>query len=182
MSNKLKIILNLKKLDKAAIDDFKSQYGALIQGLIQENNGNEDDYKQVLLDVISELYYRVSNDISFEEYDIDILVYTVAYLTFKAGLKAKSKKNIPIILSQNYYEPTSFKLLSQAFLKNEKKYEEIVNSIGEPGRTILRLSFFERKSDIEIAKHVHFESEEKLRERRVKLLERCIKISDNDGR
>jgi len=182
MSNKLKLIYKLKSLDKEAIDEFKSQYGLLIQGLIQENNGNEEEYKKVLSDVISELHYRVSNEIDFDNYDVDILVYTLAYMAFKTNLKEGSKKSNPIILSQNYYELASFKMLSRPFLKKEKKFEEIINSLGEPGRTILRLSFFEKKNDKEIAKHVHFESEEKLRERRVQLIDRCIEISDKNGR
>ena len=182
MTSKIKLIHDLKSLDKEVIDEFKSQYGLLIQGLVQENSGNEEDYKKVLLDVISELHYRVSNEIAIDNYDADILVYTLAFMAFKTNLKERSKKNDPIILSQNYYELTSFKMLSRPFLKNEKKFEEIINSMGEPGRTILRLSFFEKKNDKEITKHVHFESEEKLRERRVQLLDRCIKISENDGR
>lgn len=182
MSSNLKLIQNLKSLDKEAIDEFKSQYGPLIQGLIQDNNGNEEDFKKVLLDVICELYYRVSNEIDFDNYEIDILVYTLAYMAFKTNLKEKKKKSSPIILSQNYYEQSSFKMLSKGLLKKEEKCEEIINSMGEPGRTILRLSFFEKKHDKEITKHVHFESEEKLRERRVQLIDRYIEISDKDGR
>ena len=96
MSNKLKLIHNLKSLDKEAIDEFKSEYGLLIQGLIQENNGNEEDYKKVLLDVISELHYRVSNEIAIDNYDADILVYTLAFMAFKTNLKERSKKTIQL--------------------------------------------------------------------------------------
>jgi DNA-directed RNA polymerase specialized sigma subunit len=113
---------------------------------------------------------------------MDTLMYSLAILALKKNTKSKDKKAMPLILKQKYYELTGMKLHSQSVLKKEEHCEEAVNSMGEPGRTILRLSFFDKKSDKDIAKHLHFESEEQVKRRRLKLLDRCIQILENDGR
>ena len=177
MTNKLKIITSLKELSPENIDAFISEYAAIIQALVKNNNGNEKQYRKVLLDVISELYFRVRNDISFDKYDPDVLVYTLAYLALKKSYSGNPKDRKPIILDKNYYEKGSLKFLSSSYTKDEEKCDSIIRSMGEPGRTILRLSFFENEEDEIIAKHVHFESCEQLKNRRVKLLERCIESS-----
>lgn len=177
MTDKLKVITSLKNLNTESIDDFISLYAFSIQDLIKNNSGDEKLYRNVLLDVISELYFRVRNSIAFEEYDPETLVYTLAYLSLKKNYSGKTKDRKPIILDRNYYEKGSVKLLSTFYTKNEEKCESIIKDMGEPGRTILRLSFFENEEDEEIAKHVHFESSEQLKSRRVKLLDRCIESS-----
>lgn len=172
MTDKLRLILNLNSLSSESIDEFVSNFGEIIQGLVKNNQGTEEQYKNVLLDVLIELYFRVRSSISFEQYDAETLVYTLAYLAFKKQQKGRDRK--AIILDQNYYEKGTVKLLSNELSKNLDKCEEIIKEMGEPGRTILRLSFYENMEDDEIKEHVHFESLEQLNKRRVKLVDRCI--------
>jgi hypothetical protein len=174
MSDDFKTVLDLKKLDSKALDNFISRYGKSVQKLVQQNNGSEELYRKVLTDLISELYFRVRNDISFENYSIDILVNTLAIMTLKNALNKKPKERNPLILTQDYYERGKIRLESLGSFKNEEECMRIIKGIGEPGRTILRLSFFDKEEDASIAKHVHFESEEQLKFRRLKVLDRCI--------
>ena len=182
MTDKQELILSLRSLSKEGIAGFISTFGPSIQELIVINQGNEELYKKVIIDLLSEINYRLNNSISFDNYDIDTYIYSLAILVLKWNIKTKDKKAAPLILKQNYYELTGMKLYSQSVLKKEALCEETVNSMGEPGRTILRLSFFDKKSDKDIAKHLHFESEEQVKKRRLKLLDRCIQILENDGR
>ena len=69
MSNKLDLILSLGTLKEASIDEFTNAYGDNIQELVVKNNGDVTLYRSILLDVITELYYRVRNGISMEKYD-----------------------------------------------------------------------------------------------------------------
>jgi hypothetical protein len=174
MPNKRSIILNLSSLNSEVIESFIAEFGPSIQELIISNQGDEKKYQKVLLDVVSELYYRVRNKVSFEKYDPDILVYTLAYLALKKNYEGKAKDRKPIILNKMYYERGALRMLSAAYTKNEKHCEDIIKEMGEPGRTILRLSFFDNNKDEQIAKHVHFESVDQLNNRRAKLLDRCI--------
>ena len=180
MTDKKELILSLKSLSKEGIDGFISTFGPSIQELVIINQGNEELYKRVMIDLLTEINYRLNNSISFENYDLDSLLYSLAILVLKKHVKAKDKKAKPLILKQHYYELTGMKLYSQSLLKKEERCEEAVNSMGEPGRTILRLSFFDKKSDKDIAKHLHFESEEQVRNRRLRLLDRCIQMLEND--
>lgn len=177
MGDKLKVIIDLKDLSAENIDRFNSVFANSIRSLVLKNNGNEEQFKKVLIDVISELYFRVRNFISFENYDPEILVYTLAYLVFKKSFSIKGKDRIPIILDQDYYETRALKILSLPYIKDEIKCDSIIKNMGEPGRTILRLSFFENQSDEQITNHVRFESSEQLKMRRTKLVDRCIESS-----
>jgi hypothetical protein len=174
MDDKLRSIMNLKSLSSESIDDFLSIYSAIIEGLIKNNDGTVIQYRDVINIVLMELYYRVKNNISFEKYDIDTFIYSLAYLAFRTQYKGKVKDRKAIVLNYNYYERGEVKLLSVEFSKKLAKCEEIINEIGEPGRTILRLSFYDNIKDEQILEHIHFETLEKLNNRRVKLIERCI--------
>jgi hypothetical protein len=172
MSNKLKAIRSLNPLSPEAIQGFTNEYGDSIQELIIANNESEKSFQKVLLDVISELYFRLRNAVSFDEYEPEVLVYTLAYLSLKKNLKGKDRK--AIILTRMYYESSAIKLLTAPFVNKEEKCASIIKAMGEPGRTILRLSFFDNKEDDQIVNHVHFETIEQLQSRRVKLMDRCI--------
>lgn len=174
MSEKLTTITNLSSLSSTVVSDFIKEFGPSIQELVIQNNGSIEKYQKVLLDVIGELYFRVRNNISFDKYDPDILVYTLAYLALKKNYTGKVKDRKPIILNEMYYERGTVRMLSAAFAKEEDHCKKVINEMGEPGRTILRLSFFDGQDDVQTAKHVHFESVEQLNSRRVKLLDRCI--------
>ena len=52
----------------------------------------------------------------------------------------------------------------------------VINNMGEPGRTILRQSIFKNEEDSSLVEHVHFESTEQLQSRRIKLMNRCIEL------
>jgi len=170
MTTKLEIVTRLKSLSSDAISEFVSSFGSDIKRIIVDNGGSDTLLKANLLNVISELVFRLKSRISFDEYDADTLVNTLSYLFL---IKDRSNKKKPIIYSVRHYDMRSIKLLSYDLISDDKKCEDIVNNIGEPGRTILKLSFYENNSDREIAEHVQFESTELLQQRRVKLVERC---------
>jgi hypothetical protein len=176
MTDDLKAVLDLKTLSPQALDQFISTYGKSVQKLVQQNNGSEELFQKVLTGLIGELYFRLRNGISFENYAIDILVNTLSIMILKKAMNKKPKERRPLIITQDYYEREKLHLESIGFYKNEDECKQVIKDIGEPGRTILRLSFFDREEDAAIAKHVHFESEELLKMRRLKVLDRCTEI------
>jgi len=176
MNDDLKAVLDLKTLSSEALDAFISRYRKNVQKLVQQNGGSEELFQKVLTILIGELYFRVRNEISFDNYTIDILVNTLSIMILKSLLKQKPKERKPLIITQDYYERGKLRLESVGFYKNEDECKRVIKDIGEPGRTILRLSFFDREEDASIAKHVHFESEEQLKLRRLKVLDRCTDI------
>lgn len=170
MTNKLNQITQLGSLSSSTIAEFVNDFGADIQCIIHDNRGSDSLYRENLLNVISELIFRVKNKVSFSDLDPVMLVNTLSYLFL---IKDRSNKRKPIIYSVKHYDMRSIKLLSYSIISHDKKCEELINNIGEPGRTILKLSFFEQSSDKEITEHVQFDSVEALQQRRVKLLDRC---------
>ena len=173
MSKDLEVVTRLESLSSETIGDFVSTFGDDIQSIILENEGADSFYRENLLNVISELTFRLKNKISFKEFDIRTLINTLSYLFL---IKDRISKKKPIIYSVKHYDMRSVKLLSYTLIAHDKECENTINNIGEPGRTILKLSFFEKGSDKEIADHVQFDSIEVLQQRRVKLVDRCSDI------
>ncbi len=173
MTSNLEVVSRLESLSSKTIDDFVSTFGNDIQSIVLENGGADSFYRENLLNVISELIFRLKNKVSFKEFDIRTLINTLSYLFL---IKDRISKKKPIIYSVKHYDMRSVKLLSYALITHDKECENTINNIGEPGRTILKLSFFEKGSDKEIADHVQFDSIEVLQQRRVKLVDRCSDI------
>jgi len=173
MTSNLEVVSRLESLSSKTIDDFVSTFGDDIQSIILENGGADSFYRENLLNVISELIFRLKNKVSFKEFDIRTLINTLSYLFL---IKDRISKKKPIIYSVKHYDMRSVKLLSYTLIAHDKECENTINNIGEPGRTILKLSFFEKGRDKEIAEHVQFDSIEVLQQRRVKLVDRCSDI------
>lgn len=173
MASNLEVITRIESPSSETIAEFVSTFGDDIQRIVLENGGSDSFYRENLLNVISELTFRLKNKISFKEFDVKTLVNTLSYLFL---IKDRVSKKKPIIYSVKHYDMRSIKLLSYVLIAHDKECEKAINNIGEPGRTILKLSFFEKGSDVEITEHVQFDSIEVLQQRRVKLVDRCSDI------
>lgn len=174
MTEKLNIVLNLSEQDPLHIDTFLEMYGANIESFVLKNGGNEEDVRTLLTGLISDLCIKNKEGFDYSKYKVDPLVMTICILLFKKRRKEKYKDRSPLIIDQDYYEPNRIKLSLEKYHKIKEKYESILEGIGEPGRTILKLTFNDRETDQAIVDHVHLDSVEQLNSRRMRFLDRCI--------
>jgi hypothetical protein len=170
MTNKQDVISRLTTLNSKAIDDFVVIFGEDIRQIILDNGGNESQFRENLLNTISEVIFRIKSAISFNDYELGVLINTISYLFFKKDRKDKKKQ---VIYGVKHYDFRTVKLHSHEIISKDEQCESILKGIGEPGRTILKLSLFESSTDEEITDHVQFESVELLKLRRLRMIESC---------
>ena len=59
--------------------------------------------------------------------------------------------------------------------------DEALKKIGEPGRTLLKLSFHNFVEDHEVASHIHTDSINEMNIKRVRFLDRCVDLIYGNG-
>lgn len=173
MTDNLKLILDLSDSNSSAIHKLSIAFLPKIQALVLKNGGKEEDIKYILEELIADLYLKVNEAFDFDKYKIDLLVMTLCVMLFKKR-RIERKDRSPLIIDQDYYETSKLKLSAKKYASLEKKCSEAINNLGEPGRTIINLTFNSGDSDESIVGHVHLDSIEQLNQKRIKLLDKCI--------
>ena len=168
------------ELTESFIDNFIGQYGARIVKFISDNKGDTKTINEIICKTILEIYYRMNYDRFDDQIDNSVLVYTIA---FKVLSDYNRSKGNPVVLKFDLEVLDSEKI--ELFTNEENlKISNIdlaLKKIGEPGRTLLKLSFHDFAEDKEVAMHIHANSIDDMNIKRVRFLDKCVDLINSNG-
>jgi len=152
---------------------FLNRYYKQVLALVLKNNGDEILVKKILIGSLLEYYYQFRN--GEQTPNTDKLLNEITALQLR---KNEYKKKNEVELDSEW-EKTEFAqddIATDGFLDKKNEVEYALKTIGEPGRTLLKLSFNDRLADIKIADHIHAETGIKLDSMRINAMDKFLKL------
>ena len=168
------------ELTEIFIDNFIGQYGRGIVKFISDNNGDAKMAKEIISRIILEIYFRIN----FDQFDINTdnseLVDTITFMILSEHYRSRGK---PAVLKFDLQVQGSekFNLFTNDENFSKTTVDEALKKIGEPGRTLLKLSFHDFAEDHEVASHIHADSSNEMNIKRVRFLDRCVDLINGNG-
>ena len=168
------------ELTEIFIDNFIGQYGKGIVKFISENDGDTKTANEVIGKIILEVYFRINYDQFDDDTDNSVLVNNIA---FKVLSEYNRSKGNPVVLKFDLevLDPEKIKLFTNEANLKKSIIDEALKKIGEPGRTLLKLSFHNFAKDNEVASHIHADSINEMNIKRVRFLDRCVNLINGNG-
>lgn len=168
------------ELTETFIDNFIAQYGRGLVKFISDNNGDTKTRNEIISKIILEIYFRINYDRFDEEIDNSVLIDTIA---FKLLSEYNRSKGIQAVLKFDLkaLDPDKIELFTNEANLKRSTIDEALKKIGEPGRTLLKLSFHNFAEDHEVATHIHTDSTNEMNIKRVRFLDRCVELINENG-
>ena len=168
------------ELTEIFIDNFIGQYGVDIVKFVSDNNGDNNTAKEIINRVILEIYYRVNYDQFDNNVDNSVLVNTIAFNVLSEYNRSKGK---PVVMKFDLkiLSPEECNLFTSERNLKRTIVDEALKKIGEPGRTLLKLSFHNFADDNEVASHIHTDSNNEMNMKRVRFLDKCVELVNRNG-
>lgn len=168
------------ELTETFIDNFIGQYGRGLVKFISDNNGDKKTVNEIIGKIILEIYFRINYDEFDEEADNSVLIDTIAFKILSEYNRSKDK---PVVLKFDLkiLDPEKMELFTNESNLKRSTVDEALKKIGEPGRTLLKLSFHNFAEDHEVASHIHTDSTNEMNIKRVRFLDRCVDLINEDG-
>jgi len=168
------------KLTDGFVEEFIERYGDSISNFVFENDGDTNLVQKTVSGVILEVYYRIKYGQYDQTAENDILINTLSFKVL-SNLLAKIKSRTTLKLNIEILNPEKCKLFINSENFNSNAIETALKEIGEPGRTALKLSFFNKVEEKEIVKYIQADSIEQMNKKRVRSLDKCLKLLEKDG-
>ena len=168
------------ELTESFIDNFIGQYGRGLVKFISDNNGDTKAANEIISKIILEVYYRMNYDRFDDDTDNSELVDNIAFRILSDYNRSIGK---PVVLKfdLNISKPDKIELFTSEANLNITTIDSALKSIGEPGRTLLKLSFHNFAEDQEVASHIHADSKEEMNLKRARFLDRCVDLINGNG-
>ena len=168
------------ELTEIFIDNFIAQYGGGIVKFVIDNNGDNKIAKEIISRVILEIYYRVNYDQFDNDVDNSVLVDTIAFKVLTEYNRSKGK---PVVMKFDLkiLSPNECDLFTENINFERANIDGALKKIGEPGRTLLKLSFHNFANDNEVASHIHTDSKNQMNVKRVRFLDKCVDLVNGNG-
>lgn len=168
------------ELTETFIDNFIGFYGGGIVKFISDNNGDTQTVKEIIALVILEIYFRVNYDQFDDKTDNTVLVNTLAFKILSDFNRSKGKQVI-LKFDLEILDDEDINLFTNEVNLKRPTVDEALKKIGEPGRTLLKLSFHNFAEDHEVATHIHTDSINDMSIKRVRFLDRCVDLINGNG-
>lgn len=168
------------KLTNKYVTKFINRYGKIISNIVIENKGDALFAKKITACVILEIYFRIKYDHYDERADNSLLISKIA-LNVVANLNAKDSRSNAKKIDTIDQNPEEYKLVVNQNNINFETIEEALKKVGEPGRTALKLSFFDCASDEKITDHIQADSINDMNKKRVRFLDKCVSLLESNG-
>jgi len=167
-------------LTEIFIDNFIGQYGEGVVKFISDNNGDTKTTNEIIGKIILEIYYRINYDQFDELIDNSLLINTLAFKLLSEYNRSKGK---PVVLKFDLevLDPEKIELFTSEANSKRSIIDEALKKIGEPGRTLLKLSFHNFAEDNEVASHIHADSIKEMNIKRTQFLDRCVDLINRNG-
>ena len=178
MSESWENSINRVRLNERFVKKITDRYLTAVRNLAALFGIDGPKVIEIVKGLLLELYFRM-NYKGLEERQIDEqLILLLAFKIMEAdGRKLPDSGEIAALVDLERAE--SEKWLTRKWWKKKQSIDDALNTIGEPGRTLLKLSFFDFTDDEAITGHLHFGSEDEMRKKRVRALERFSKLTKN---
>ena len=170
------LIRGLSVNDKSAVEIIYSDNYGVIQNLILNNNGSEEDAKDIFQEALIVLYEK-SKSVEFE---LNCQIKTYLYSISKRLWLKRLQKNSRYELQSNGFEETVY--VEDDIGVHEKRNNEYgmmefaMSHIGEPCKSILEAYYIRKQNMQEIAEHFGYTNSENAKNQKYKCLVRLRKL------
>ena len=170
------LIRGLSVNDKSAVEIIYSDNYGVIQNLILNNNGSEEDAKDIFQEALIVLYEK-SKSVEFE---LNCQIKTYLYSVSKRLWLKRLQKNSRYELQSNGFEETVY--VEDDIGVHEKRNNEYgmmefaMSHIGEPCKSMLEAYYIRKQNMQEIAEHFGYTNSENAKNQKYKCLVRLRKL------
>ena len=171
------LIKGLAVNDKSAIETIYTDNYGMIQSLVLNNNGTEDDAKDIFQEALIVLYEKAKS-VGFE---LNCQVKTYLYSVSKRLWLKRLQKNSRYELQSNGLEETTV-YVEEDIGAHEKRNSEFgmmehaMANIGEPCKSLLEAYYIHRQNMQEIAKAFGYTNSDNAKNQKYKCLIRLRKL------
>ncbi|MCO5239059.1 MAG: RNA polymerase sigma factor [Chitinophagaceae bacterium] len=170
------LIKGLSVSDRSAIEAIYLEHYGVIQSFILNNNGSEDDAKDIFQEALVVLYEKSKSP----EFELNCRIKTYLYAVSRRLWLKRLQKNSRVELQSNGFEETIY--VEEDIGAHEKRnmeygmMEYALAHIGEPCKSILEAYYIRKESMQEIADHFGYTNPENAKNQKYKCLVRLRKI------
>lgn len=170
------LIKGLSVNDKSAVEAIYSDNYGVIQNLVLNNNGSEEDAKDIFQEALIVLYEK-SKSVEFE---LNCQIKTYLYSVSKRLWLKRLQKSSRYELQSNGFEETVY--VEDDIGVHEKRNNEYgmmefaMSHIGEPCKSILEAYYIRKQNMQEIAAHFGYTNSENAKNQKYKCLVRLRKL------
>ncbi len=170
----------LKKQDNKAFKQLYQFHTGIVKKLVLANSGTTDDAEEVEQMVIMVLYEKlVQGKLELQEgVKLETYLYSIAKNIWLKQLRIKGK-SIPLDLSEDSEPGINDPGLESLYIHEgpkEKILVECLESLGEACQSILAKFYYEEKSMRDIALEMKTITEDNLRKRKYKCIQRLKEL------
>ncbi|MCF8335333.1 MAG: RNA polymerase sigma factor [Bacteroidales bacterium] len=180
--NDLEIIRGIRERDNNILEYLYNEYFGMIYDFVYQNNGSEDDARDVLQEAIILIYKKIRNESLELNSSFKIYFYSVCQRIWFHELRSRKIEYNHIL---NYAIPDSeFVDSVNEEYKQQKKYrlyQEHFNKLSIECKKVLRM-FLRNCSLKHIAKMMQYKSQEYAKKRKFICKEQLVKSIKNDKR
>lgn len=172
-----KELLNgLAKNDKSAIEVIYKENFSLIQQMIVQNNGSEDDARDIFQESLIVLYQKAMSE-NFElNCQLRTYIYSVSRRLWLKRLQTKRIYDTPI---DNYEEEVAVEEDVETHEKQDRQYgvmKSALGKIGEPCKSLLEAFYVHNKNMQEISSYFGYTNADNAKNQKYKCLMRLKKL------
>jgi RNA polymerase sigma factor (sigma-70 family) len=180
-------IEGLRLSDNAVIRTIYKKFYPAIMRMVLNNNGTEQEAKDVFQESILVLYHHVQKQNFILSCALQTYLYSVAK---RLWLKQLSKKSGMLKLDERFYEGDDFAdsenevSVYEEREQNLSRMQESIGQLGEPCKTLLTDFYMARLGMDEIADKFGYTNAENAKNQKYKCLQRLKKIFflDKEGK
>lgn len=171
------LIKGLAVNDKSAIEAIYTANYGMIQSLVLNNNGTEDDAKDIFQEALIVLYEKAKSG----GFELNCQVKTYLYSVSKRLWLKRLQKNSRYELQSNGLEETTV-YVEEDIGAHEKRNSEFgmmehaMANIGEPCKSLLEAYYIHRQNMQEIAKAFGYTNSDNAKNQKYKCLIRLRKL------
>jgi RNA polymerase sigma factor (sigma-70 family) len=170
------LLKSLAKNEKSAIDAIYRDNYKLIQQLIINNNGTEDDARDIFQETLIVLYQKAKSD-SFElNCQIKTYVYSVARRLWLKRLQSNRRFETPV---DNIEEMVQVEEDVEVHEKLDRQYgimRSALGKIGEPCKSLLEAFYIHNKNMQDISSFFGYTNSDNAKNQKYKCLMRLKKL------
>jgi RNA polymerase sigma factor (sigma-70 family) len=180
-------IEGLRLSDNAVIRSVYKKFYPAIMRMVLNNNGTEQEAKDVFQESILVLYHHVQKQNFILSCALQTYLYSVAK---RLWLKQIHKKSGTLKLDERFYEGEDFAetendaTVYEEHEQNLDKMHESINQLGEPCKTLLTDFYIARLGMDELAEKFGYTNADNAKNQKYKCLQRLKKIFflDKEGK
>lgn len=166
----------LAQNDKSAIEVIYKENFGLIQQMVVQNNGSEDDARDIFQESLIVLYQKsISEDFELQ-CQIKTYIYAVSRRLWLKRLQSKKIYDTPI---DNYEEHISVEEDVDAHEKQDQQYSVMKTAlakIGEPCKSLLEAFYVHNKNMQDISAYFGYTNADNAKNQKYKCLMRLKKL------